>query len=330
MIRNLGAKVRGNLQYVNRRVYNRQCRARGGSSSFATIRGEDIRKFYKFRCKAENRVKWTVVEGTNNYVLPGDVVRPIRSDRVESMILQGDAQLTADDFLSESKAEIKNILPPLLYSDYPPAIFGIGLNYKRHAKEVGLKVPAFPIYFMKNPMSVCGYDDDVVVPHVCSDEIDYEVELAVVLKEDVKNVSVLEAEKYILGYTVCNDVSARKWQGPKRGGGQWNRAKSFDTFCPLGPCLAINVKDPNNLKLRTKVNGTILQESNTGDMIFKIPELLSFLSQGTTLPKGSLLLTGTPEGVGFSRDPPVFLQEGDKVEVTVDGVGTLRNAIARK
>ena len=233
MIRNFTARGRGNLQYANLSVYSGQCLARGGARSFATIQGEGVRKFYKFRC-AENRIRWTVVEGANNCVLPGDVVRAIRSDRIESMILQGDTQLTADDFLSESKAEIKNILPPLLYSDYPPAIFGIGLNYKRHAKEVGLKVPAFPIYFMKNPRSVCGYEDEVVVPHVCSDEIDYEVELAVVLKEDVKNVSVLEAEKCILGYTVCNDVSARKWQGAKKGGGQWNRAKSFDTFCPWG------------------------------------------------------------------------------------------------
>lgn len=315
------------LQYVYRSMQGRQSFARGSASSYATIRGEGVRKFYKFRC-SENRIRWTVIDGTNTVVLPGDVVSVVRDDMVESLILEGGVPLHARDFFSETKVEVKNILPPLFHSDYPPAIFGIGLNYKKHAKEVGLDAPTFPIYFMKNPRSVCGHEDEVVVPHVCSNEIDYEVELAVVLKEDTKDVSVLEAEKYILGYTVCNDISARKWQGKKKGGGQWNRAKSFDTFCPLGPCLATNLSDLNDVKLHTKVNGTILQESSTCDMIFKVPELVSFLSQGTTLPKGSVILTGTPEGVGFSRDPPILLQKGDKIEVTVDGIGTLRNAIA--
>jgi 2-keto-4-pentenoate hydratase/2-oxohepta-3-ene-1,7-dioic acid hydratase in catechol pathway len=158
--------------------------------------------------------------------------------------------------------------------------------------------------------------------------VDYECELAVVIGKLCKNVSKAEALKYVLGYTCANDVSARDWQ-LKWGGGQWCRGKSFDTFCPLGPCLVTSedIPNPNSLGIKTYLNGTIMQDWNTNDMIFDVPTLIEFLSGSTTLQPGTVILTGTPHGVGAARQPPVFLQPGDTVTIEIEKIGALTNPV---
>ena len=227
---------------------------------------------------------------------------------------------------TEREAAVTKRLAPL----DPPAILCIGLNYHEHARETGMDVPKFPVLFMKNPAAVIGPEDPVLLPPVCMQppQVDFEVELAVVLKQAAKDVPVEQAMEYVLGYTAANDVSARKWQG-KKGGGQWVRAKSFDTFCPLGPALVTpdEITDPQALGLSTTLNGQTMQSGSTSDMIFSVAELISFLSQGTTLLPGTVILTGTPSGVGFKRTPPVYLQDGDQLELKVERIGALNNPI---
>uniref|UniRef100_A0A0G4F8Z8 Fumarylacetoacetase-like C-terminal domain-containing protein n=1 Tax=Chromera velia CCMP2878 TaxID=1169474 RepID=A0A0G4F8Z8_9ALVE len=175
-------------------------------------------------------------------------------------------------------------------------------------------------------------NDPIVIPQVASDppEVDYECELAVVIGKACTNVPVERALEYVLGYTCANDVTARKWQG-KRGGGQWCRSKCFDTFAPLGPALVPggSVANPNDLSISTELNGKIMQKSTTGDMVFSVAELISFLSQDTTLLPGTVILTGTPEGVGFTRDPPVYLSAGDVVTINIGGIGSLTNVVVQ-
>ena len=243
----------------------------------------------------------------------------------------GEAQVLEGDLLSgfrpgSQRAQVKKILAPLI----PPVIFGIGLNYHEHAKETGLEIPKYPVVFMKNPASAIGPEDPIVLPPSCMNppQVDYEVELAVVIKKASRDVSQDRALDAVLGYTVGNDLSARRWQGIK-GSGQWVRGKSFDTFCPLGPVLVTpeDIPDPQNLRLRCILNGETMQDGHTGDMIFSVAELISFLSQGTTLLPGTVILTGTPSGVGFKRTPPVYLQSGDQLELSVEHIGTLQNPI---
>lgn len=169
--------------------------------------------------------------------------------------------------------------------------------------------------FLKPTSSLVGAEDDIVIPDVALDppEVDFEGELAVVIGRRCKDVTEDEALRYVLGYTIANDVSARRWQG-KRGGGQWSRAKSFDTFTPLGPSVVgTGGINPQSLTITTRLNGQVMQQSNTSDMIFSVAQLIEFLSQGTTLEPGTVILTGTPEGVGFTRDPPVYMEPGDGV-----------------
>lgn len=224
---------------------------------------------------------------------------------------------------------VKKILAPLV----PSAILAIGLNYHRHAEETGSEIPRYPVLFMKNPASVTNPGDPILLHPSCMEppEVDYEVELAVIIGKTTKDVSVAEALDYVLGYTVANDVSARRWLG-KRGARQLVRGKSFDTFCPLGPELvtADELADPQNLRLTCVLNGQIMQDANTSDMIFPVAELISFLSTGTTLLTGTVILTGTPSGVGFTRKPPVFLMPGDTVDMTVERIGTLSNPVELK
>jgi 2-keto-4-pentenoate hydratase/2-oxohepta-3-ene-1,7-dioic acid hydratase in catechol pathway len=221
---------------------------------------------------------------------------------------------------------VKKLLAPVA----PPAVFGIGLNYHKHAQETGMETPKYPVLFMKNPAAVTNPGDPILLHPSCMEppEVDYETELAVVIGRTTKDVSAAEALNFVLGYTAANDVSARRWQG-KRGAGQWVRGKSFDTFCPLGPELVTTdeLPDPQNLRLTCALNGKVMQDANTSDMIFPVAELVSYLSTGTTLLPGSVILTGTPSGVGFTRKPPVFLMPGDTVAVTVEGIGTLSNPV---
>ncbi len=211
----------------------------------------------------------------------------------------------------------------------PTQIICIGLNYRRHAEETGSTLPEYPVVFMKTLNALCHPGDPVLIPtHRRSERVDYEVELAVVIGKSGKNIPESEALDYVAGYTVANDVSARDWQ-KWGGGGQWVQAKSFDTFCPLGPALVTpdDVPDPQNLRLSTRINGEILQDSSTSDMIFPVAAIISFLSGSRTLLPGTVILTGTPEGVGMARQPMRFLKPGDKMELTIDSIGTLSNPV---
>lgn len=212
----------------------------------------------------------------------------------------------------------------------PPVIMGIGMNYRAHALEQGKEPPERPMMFMKNPAAINTPTGDIVVPRVCQDrpQVDFECELAIVIAKPARNVARQDALDYVLGYTAANDVSARWWQ-KHGGGGQFNRGKSFDTFCPIGPCIVTTdeLTDPGNLRITTRLNGQTMQDSSTSDLIFPVPELIAFLSQGTTLLPGTVILTGTPGGVGFARDPAVFMNDGDIVEVEVQNIGTLRNKV---
>jgi 2-keto-4-pentenoate hydratase/2-oxohepta-3-ene-1,7-dioic acid hydratase in catechol pathway len=218
-------------------------------------------------------------------------------------------------------AKVK-VLPPIRQ---PSKIVAIGLNYMDHCKETGLPVPTVPVPFSKFTSSVCGPYDDIVWPIGVTKEVDYEVELGVVIGKRARDVEEAEALEYVLGYTVVNDVSARDLQF--LGARQWDRSKSLDTFCPWGPYIVTRdeIPDPHVLQLRTVLNGKEMQNSNTRNLIFNVPRIISALSQGTTLLPGDLIPTGTPAGVGFRRTPPVFLKDGDEVVCEVEKIGALRN-----
>lgn len=206
----------------------------------------------------------------------------------------------------------------------PVDIVAIGLNYRQHAEESGAEFPKEPVIFLKATSSVLAPDEAIVLPHLTPKEVDYEAELAVIIGRTAKNVDEGEALKYVLGYTCGNDVSARDAQ--IKLDKQWARGKSCDTFCPLGPCIVVGL-DPDHLRIQSRVNGQVMQDSNTSDMIFNVAKLVSYVSHNKTLRPGEVILTGTPGGVGFARKPPVFLREGDVVEVEVEGIGVLRNPV---
>ena len=211
----------------------------------------------------------------------------------------------------------------------PRVILGIGLNYRCHAKEQGAQLPARPMLFIKAPNSLSHAGDPIVIPtHLPSSEVDYEGELAVVIGRDCKNVTRDRALEFVLGYTAANDVSARDWQ-KKLGGGQFCRGKSFDSFAPIGPALVTGdeIPDPGTLRLQTRVNGETRQDSSTADLIFDVPALIEFLSGSTTLLAGSVILTGTPGGVGMYMNPPRYLNGGDVVEVEIEKIGVLSNPV---
>ena len=211
-------------------------------------------------------------------------------------------------------------------------IYAIGLNYRAHAEETGLEIPKYPMVFMKAPTAAQNPGDPIVLPrYLRSDKVDFEAELGVVIGRPCKNVKPEEALSYVLGYVCANDVSARDWQKEK-GGGQFCRGKTFDTFCPVGPCLATadEIPDPSKLTIRSFVNEDKMQDSGTDDMIFDVPTLISFLSGSTTLLPGTLILTGTPSGVGEARDPKRYLVPGDEVTVEIDGVGILTNPVVEE
>ena len=227
--------------------------------------------------------------------------------------------------VTKDKAQIKRRLAPLV----PSTIWCIGLNYKLHAKETGSKIPEYPVLFAKGPSALQNPGDPIQIPtHLKSEEVDFECELAVVIGKTCKNSSREQALSYVLGYTCANDVSARDWQ-LKRGGTQWCRGKTFDTFAPLGPCLVTkeDIPDPHTLRIQTILNGESMQDGNTNDMIFDIPTLIEFLSGSTTLLPGTVILTGTPLGVGLARKPPVWLKAGDKISIVIDKIGTLTNPV---
>lgn len=226
---------------------------------------------------------------------------------------------------TQSHAAVKQILAPVA----PTMIWCIGLNYRRHAEETGAKIPEQPVVFAKGPNTVQHPGGAIEIPrHLASEQVDYECELAVIIGRACKNVRPEDALDYVLGYTCANDVSARDWQ-IKRGGSQWSRGKTFDTFMPLGPVLVTpeDIPDPNALQIQTRLNGEVVQNSNTADMIFGVREIIAFLSGSTTLLPGTVILTGTPEGVGMARTPPRWLRPGDEVTVEIEHIGALTNHV---
>ena len=222
-------------------------------------------------------------------------------------------------------ADVRKLLAPLK----PSQILGIGLNYRRHAEETKAKIPEFPVLFAKGLNTLQNPGDPIFIPtHLASEEVDYECELAVVIGSRCKNVSRKDALDFVFGYTCANDVSARDWQ-KKKGGGQWSRGKSFDSFCPLGPCLVTRdeIPNPNTLAIQTILNGIVVQKCSTNDMIFDVPSIIEFLSGSTTLLPGTTILTGTPHGVGMAANPPRWLKPGDSVSIDVEKIGRLTNPV---
>jgi len=271
--------------------------------------------------------------------------RLVRFQNDKGQVVFGDAILSKDGKIDSAKViegdifneavvtdrivTIKKLLAPIV----PTTILCIGLNYKIHAQESGMAIPKLPVLFFKGIASLQNPIDAISIPKIARDppEVDYECELAVVIGKPCKNVSEEDALNYVLGYTCANDVSARQWQ-TVRGGGQWNFGKSFDTFCPLGPVISSTsvIPNPNNLKISTVLNDQVMQSSNTNDMIFSVPRIIQFLSQSTTLLPGTVILTGTPEGVGFARKPPVFLKKGDSVTIEIENIGKLTNSVTEE
>jgi 2-keto-4-pentenoate hydratase/2-oxohepta-3-ene-1,7-dioic acid hydratase in catechol pathway len=222
-------------------------------------------------------------------------------------------------------AQIDQLLAPIAATD----ILCIGLNYQKHADEGKMAAPEHPIVFMKTSSSIQHPGQPIILPtKLASHEVDYECELVVIIGKTCHNVCKDDALDYVLGYTCGNDISARDWQ-LKWGGGQWCRGKTFATFAPMGPCLttADEIPDPNSLGIRTVLNGQVMQDWNTDDMIFDVPTLIEFLSGSTLLLPGTAIFTGTPHGVGAARKPPLFLQDGDTVSIEIEQIGTLTNPV---
>ncbi len=209
----------------------------------------------------------------------------------------------------------------------PPNIIAIGRNYREHAEEMKTGAALTePLVFLKATSSVIGPDGAIVLPRSAPDEVDFEGELAVIIGTLARNVSEDRALDHVFGYTCANDVTARDCQ--KRRDKQWARGKSFDTFCPLGPVVVTRDEfDPGVATVRSILNGQVMQDGNTADMIFSVPSLVSYLSHQFTLLPGTVILTGTPSGVGYAREPRVFLREGDEISVEVAGIGRLTNGV---
>lgn len=235
-------------------------------------------------------------------------------------IVQGD--ILGDWSVSPTAVELSKVR--LLAPVAPPNVIAIGLNYRKHAIESQMAIPERPVIFFKTTTAVCGPGDPIMLPTMAPDEVDYECELVMVIGKAARHVSAEEALDYVLGYTCGNDVSARDCQ--TRLDAQWARGKSFDTFAPLGPWIETEL-DPDHVRVMTRLNGQVMQDSNTADLIFSCRELISYLSDAMTLLPGTVIMTGTPSGVGFARKPPVFLKPGDTVEIEIEGIGTLSNPV---
>lgn len=214
------------------------------------------------------------------------------------------------------------ILAPI---PFPEKIICVGLNYIDHCRETGMEPPASPVIFSKYANAIVGHNDAVEIP-INSNEVDFEAELAVVIGKEAKRISEEEAEEYVFGYTIMNDISARDLQFKD---GQWSRGKTADTFAPTGPLIVTKEEagDPHNLAISLELNGEVMQDSNTSNLIFSVPQIISFLSQSMTLKPGDIIATGTPPGVGMGRTPKVWLKDGDRMSITIENIGTLSNYV---
>ncbi|KAI8807047.1 5-carboxymethyl-2-hydroxymuconate delta-isomerase [Cladochytrium replicatum] len=247
-------------------------------------------------------------------------------------VVEGDPFDPAAHTVTDREAIVDQLLAPTI----APSVLCIGLNYRAHAAEFKAEVTSKPVVFMKPPTALTPHLSNIVLPQIAAAGADYEAEVAVVIGahretgRHCKNVSRADAHFYIAGYTIANDISSRILQRSAPGG-QWCFSKSFDTFLPLGPFLAHpNLVDAKNLRIVTKLNGQVMQDGNSKAMIADVPGLIEYLSQGTTLAPGTVICTGTPEGVGGMRDPPVVLKHGDVIEVAIDGLGVLRNHVVNE
>ena len=263
-------------------------------------------------------------EGTRLGVLRGDVIVDVTdiaatmNDAIERFGVIAKA-------LSEATAKTAYALEAVEYlpAVFPKQIIAIGRNYADHATEGGSDLPTSPMVFMKLPNSLNAHNGNIVLPKH-STQVDFEAELAVILGKRAKNVSEEDALNYIFGYACLHDVSARDLQFSD---GQWIRGKGQDTFCPIGPFITTKdeIADIHSLKIEGRLNGETMQSSNTSKLIFRIPKLINFITEGITLEPGDVIATGTPEGVGVFRNPPVLMKEGDVYEVEIEGLGVLRN-----
>jgi len=262
-------------------------------------------RIVRFLDKKDKNIKYCTYENESNYLIEGDIFSNYK--------------------VSKEEANISKILAPI----NPKSILGIGLNYKKHAEEANAEIPEYPVLFMKQPNTVQNPGDPIIIPKILECEsVDFECELAVIIGKKCKNVKKSNALDYVLGYTCANDVTARDWQFFK-GGSQWCRGKTFDTFCPLGPVITLKdeIQDPNSLKIKTILNGKTMQDWNTSDMIFDVPTIIEFLSGSTTLEPGTIILTGTPHGIGYAREPKVLLKKGDSVTIVIEKIGNLTNPV---
>ena len=247
---------------------------------------------------------------------------------MKDLIKAGKAELEKISSLIKNADNFQNID----YSDFdapikdPSKIIAIGLNYVDHASESKMEIPKTPIVFTKFSNSITGPTSEIKIPKRLTQKADYEVELAVVIGKQGKNITKESALDFVFGYTVVNDISARDLQFSD---GQWVRGKSLDTFCPMGPVIVTKdeIPDPQNLKLICELNGERLQNDSTKNMIFGVADLISILSEAFTLEPGDIIATGTPSGVGFSRKPPIYLKEGDIIKTSVEGIGELINRV---
>ncbi len=257
------------------------------------------------RVQHGNDISYATVEQDTVSLIKGDIFGQYK---------QTDTQIPLDEV---------TLLSPV----QPRQIVAIGLNYRQHALETKKPLPDHPLVFLKGVNALTGPNMPIVLPAMAPDNVDYEAELAIVMGKECKNVSEARVSAYILGYTCGIDVSARDCQ--LKLDRQWARGKSFDTFAPLGPWIVTGI-DGDNLDISLKLNDTVMQDSNTSDLIFSCTYLVSYLSQCMTLYPGSIIMTGTPSGVGAARKPQVFLREGDRVDVTIEQIGTLSSHVARE
>lgn len=256
-----------------------------------------------------------------NLIRKSDVALPYIEKLVEFYI---NGKIAGDKRAKNATFSLENIeiLAPLNHSE---KIICVGLNYLDHCLETGMEPPKAPIIFSKFSNAIIGNRQAIEIP-INSNEVDYEAELAVIIGKEAKHVSEEAADNYIFGYTILNDISARDQQFTD---GQWVRGKTANTFAPIGPCIVTKdeIEDPHNLEISLTLNGEVMQHSNTKQLIFSIPYIISYLSQSITLMPGDIIATGTPPGVGMGRNPKVWLEKGDQVSITIQGIGTLSNSV---
>ncbi|GKU10876.1 fumarylacetoacetate hydrolase family protein [Fusarium langsethiae] len=263
-----------------------------------------------------------------------DLGNTTEETKLQARVIEGDDiyDTTGVTRVTDEVVTVKTLLGPIAASEVP-ILRCVGLNYATHIREAGRKTPPFPSIFFKPSTTIHDHGVNVVIPKVAQDDqADYEGELVVIIGKNAKNVSESEALDYVAAYTAGNDISSRKWQrDPNLAGGvpQWGFSKGFDTFAPLGPVLVSSsvISSPETLHLQTVVDDQVRQDAKLDDLVFSIPRLIAHLSSGTTLQKGSVIMTGTPGGVGAGLKPPQYLVPGTKMEVKISQIGTLKNGV---